>query len=135
MQVRIRTIRWEADGINSYMLEPVGGGLLPAFAPGAHVDVQLKPGLARSYSLVNDPAIRGYYEIAVHHAIDGRGGSNHIHGQWRAGEIVEISEPKNNFPMVEDASHTVLIAGGIGVTPMLPMIARLEKLVIPLLKV
>lgn len=128
MQVRIRTIRWEADGINSYMLEPVGGGLLPAFDPGAHVDVQLKPGLARSYSLVNDPAIRGYYEIAVHHAIDGRGGSSHIHGQWRAGEIVEISEPKNNFPMVEDASHTVLIAGGIGVTPMLPMIARLEKL-------
>ncbi|MGE4430342.1 MAG: 2Fe-2S iron-sulfur cluster-binding protein [Sphingobium sp.] len=128
MQVRIRTIRWEADGINSYLLEPVGGGLLPPFEPGAHVDVQLKPGLARSYSLVNDPAIRGHYEIAVHHAIDGRGGSSHIHGQWRVGEIVEISEPKNNFPMVEDASHTVLIAGGIGVTPMLPMIARLEKL-------
>lgn len=128
MQVRIRGIRWEAEGINSYLLEPVGGGLLPSFGPGAHIDVQLKPGLSRSYSLVNDPVIRNYYEIAVHHAIEGRGGSRHIHQEWRVGEIVEISEPKNNFPMVEDASHTVLIAGGIGVTPMLPMISRLEKL-------
>lgn len=128
MQARIRAIRWEADGINSYTLEPVGGELLPSFEPGAHIDVQLKPGLARSYSLVNDPAIRTHYEIAVHHAIDGRGGSGHIHAEWRVGEIVAISDPKNNFPLVEDASHTVLIAGGIGVTPMLPMIARLEKL-------
>lgn len=128
MQVRIRSIRWEAEGINSFLLEPVDGTLLPPFEPGAHIDVQLKPGLARSYSLVNDPAIRGHYEIAVHHAIDSRGGSRHIHQEWRVGQIVEISDPKNNFPMVEDAPHTVLIAGGIGVTPMLPMIARLEKL-------
>lgn len=128
MQAFVRAIRWEAEGINSYVLERVGGGLMPAFEPGAHVDVQLKPGLSRSYSLVNDPAIRGYYEIAVHHAIDSRGGSRHIHQEWKVGEKIEISEPKNNFPMVEDAVHTVLIAGGIGVTPMLPMIARLEKL-------
>lgn len=128
MQAFIRAIRWEAEGINSYILEPVGGGLLPPFEPGAHIDVQLKPGLARSYSIVNDPAIRGFYEIAVHHAIDGRGGSRHIHQEWRVGDKVDISEPKNNFPMVEDASHTVLVAGGIGITPMLPMIARLEKL-------
>lgn len=128
MQAFVRAIRWEAEGINSYILERVGGGLMPAFEPGAHIDVQLKPGLSRSYSLVNDPAIRGYYEIAVHHAIDSRGGSRHIHQEWKVGEKIEISEPKNNFPMVEDAVHTVLIAGGIGVTPMLPMIARLEKL-------
>lgn len=128
MQTFIRSIRWEAEGINSYILEPVGGGLLPAFEPGAHIDVQLKPGLARSYSLVNDPAVRGYYEIAVHHAIESRGGSRHIHQEWRVGDVVEISAPKNNFPMVEDASHSVLIAGGIGITPMLPMIARLERL-------
>ncbi len=128
MRARLKNIRWEAEGINSYILEPVDGGLMPAFEPGAHVDVQLSPGLARSYSLVNDPAIRGYYEIAVHHAIDSRGGSRHIHEQWRVGQILDISDPKNNFPMVEDASHTVMIAGGIGITPMLPMIARLEKL-------
>ncbi|MPT46957.1 MAG: oxidoreductase [Sphingobium sp.] len=128
MQLMIKNIRWEAQAINSYMLEPVNGGLLPNFEPGAHIDVQLKPGLARSYSLVNDPAIRTYYEIAVHHTPDSRGGSRHIHEEWRVGQIVEASDPKNNFPMVEDATHSVLIAGGIGVTPMLPMIARLNKL-------
>lgn len=128
MRARLKNICWQAEGINSYLLYPMPGEVFPPFEPGAHIDVQLSPGLARSYSLVNDPAIRGYYEIAVHHAIDGRGGSKHIHEQWRVGQVLEISAPKNNFPMVEDASHTVLIAGGIGVTPMLPMIARLEKL-------
>lgn len=128
MRARLRSIRWEAEGINSYVFEPVDDSMLPAFGPGAHVDVQLSAGLSRSYSLVNDPAIRAYYEIAVHHAIDGRGGSKHIHEEWRCGQIVEISDPKNNFPMEEGASHTVMVAGGIGVTPMLPMIARLEAL-------
>ncbi|QBM75070.1 oxidoreductase [Sphingomonas sp. AAP5] len=128
MRTRLRTIRWEADGINSYILEPMPDEVLPRFDPGAHIDVQLASGLARSYSLVNDPATTPYYEIAVHHAIDGRGGSKHIHENWRVGEIIEVSAPKNNFPMDESASHTVMIAGGIGVTPMLPMIARLEAL-------
>lgn len=128
MQLLVKNIRWEAQAINSYMLEPVDGGLLPIFEPGAHIDVQLKPGLARSYSLVNDPAIRTYYEIAVHNTPDSRGGSRHIHEEWRVGQIIEASDPKNNFPMVEDATHSVLIAGGIGITPMLPMIARLNKL-------
>lgn len=128
MKVRIKKIEWEAEGINSYFLTPLAGETLPPFEPGAHIDVVLKPGLTRSYSLVNSPKDCDQYEIAVHHAIDGRGGSRHIHEVWRVGEIIEISEPKNNFPMVEDADHTVLIAGGIGVTPMLPMIARLEEL-------
>lgn len=128
MQARIRAIRWEAEGILSFILEPAGGGLMPAFDPGAHIDVQLAPGLARSYSLANDPAVRAHYEIGVHLSPESRGGSRHIHERWRAGDIVEISELKNNFPLVEDAPHTVLIAGGIGITPMLPMIARLNRL-------
>lgn len=128
MQARIRAIRWEAEGILSFILEPVDGGLMPSFDPGAHIDVQLAPGLTRSYSLANDPANRTHYEIGVHLSPESRGGSRHIHERWRAGDIVEISEPKNNFPLVEDAAHTVLIAGGIGITPMLPMIARLNRL-------
>jgi len=128
MQARIRAIRWEAEDILSFVLEPVGDGLMPPFAPGAHIDVTLAPGLTRSYSLVNDPAVRGAYEIAVHQSPTSRGGSTHIHGQWRAGQIVTISEPKNNFPLFEAADHTVMIAGGIGITPMLPMIARLNRL-------
>lgn len=128
MQVRLKAIRWEAEDILSFILEPLGGGLMLPFDPGAHIDVHLAPGLTRSYSLVNDPAVRGHYEIAVHLSPTSRGGSRHIHERWRAGDIIEISAPKNNFPMVEDAVHTVLIAGGIGVTPMLPMIARLSRL-------
>jgi tetrachlorobenzoquinone reductase len=128
MQARIKAIRWEAEGILSFILQPAGGGLMPPFDPGAHIDVQLAPGLTRSYSLANDPAIRDHYEIGVHFAPDSRGGSRHIHERWRAGDLIEISAPKNNFPMVEDAVHTVLIAGGIGITPMLPMIARLNRL-------
>jgi ferredoxin-NADP reductase len=128
MRARIKAIRWEAEGINAYTLQPADGGLMPPFEPGAHIDVHLQPGLARSYSLVNDPVVRGHYEIAVHDSPSSRGGSRFIHENWRVGQIVEISEPKNNFPMVEDASHTVLVAGGIGITPMIPMIARLEKL-------
>jgi vanillate O-demethylase ferredoxin subunit len=94
MQVRIKAIRWEAEDILSFILEPVGGGLMPAFDPGAHIDVQLAPGLARSYSLANDPAIRGSYEIGVHLSPSSRGGSRHIHERWRAGDVVEISNRK-----------------------------------------
>lgn len=128
MKAKLRAIRWEAEGINSYILQPLEGEKLPAFDAGAHIDLQLAPGLARSYSLVNDPASCEVYEIAVHHAIDGRGASRHIHETWKVGEVFEIAAPKNNFPLEEGAAHTVLIAGGIGITPMLPMIARLEAL-------
>ncbi len=128
MRLRLRSIRWEAEDINSYVLQALPGAVLPSFEPGAHIDVQLAPGLARSYSLVSDPAERGHYEIAVHQAPVGRGGSKHIHENWRVGTILEVTEPRNNFPLVEDAARTVMIAGGIGVTPMLPMIARLEQL-------
>lgn len=128
MRVRLCSIRWEAKGISSFILRSTTGATLPAFSAGAHVDVRLAAALTRSYSLVNDPNIREYYEIAVHHAADSRGGSKHIHEKWRVGDVIEISEPKNNFALVEDAEHTVLIAGGIGITPMLSMIATLERL-------
>jgi len=128
MDLRIRQIRYEAEDINSYLLEPVGGGLLPAFDAGAHIDVEIVPGLARSYSLVNDPARRGAYEIAVHRSPTSRGGSQRIHAEWRVGQTLQVTGPRNNFPLEESAAHTVMIAGGIGITPMLPMIARLERL-------
>jgi vanillate O-demethylase ferredoxin subunit len=132
MRARIRSIRWEADGINAYSLEPLPGEHLPPFEAGAHIDVRLPIALpstmARSYSLINSPAERDRYEIAVQRATDGRGGSRYIHEHWRAGDILDIAEPRNNFPLEEKAHHTVLIAGGIGITPMLSMIARLEAL-------
>ena len=97
MRVRVRTIRWESERVNAYLLEPLAGEHLPAFAAGAHIDVKLADGLSRSYSLMNDPAERDRYEIGVQHAPDSRGGSRHLHQTWRPGQVVEIAEPSNNF--------------------------------------
>jgi ferredoxin-NADP reductase len=128
MQARIRAVRWEAEDILSFRLEPLAGEHFPVFTAGAHVDVALQPGLARSYSLLNDPADRDAYEVGVQLDPASRGGSTHIHAQWRAGQVIEVSAPRNNFPLKEDARRTILIAGGIGITPMLSMIAQLERL-------
>ena len=128
MQARIRAVRWEAQDILGFRLEPLPGEHFAAFTAGAHVDVALAPGLTRSYSLLNDPAQGDAYEIAVQLDPTTRGGSRHIHEQWRAGQCIEVSAPRNNFPLFENASRTILVAGGIGITPMLSMIARLERL-------
>lgn len=128
LKALLRSIRWEAQDILTFRLEAAGGNALPAFTAGAHVNVTVRPGLARSYSLFNDPEERGVYEIAVQLDAGSRGGSRAIHAQWRAGQVVEVSEPNNHFPLDESASHTILIAGGIGITPMLAMMARLDRL-------
>jgi ferredoxin-NADP reductase len=128
IRVRLRSIRWEAEDICAYSLEPLPDEHLPPFTAGAHIEVYLMEGLVRSYSLCNDPAEHDRYEIAVHLAPESRGGSRHIHERWKVGSVLEIAPPRNNFPLEENAPYTVLIAGGIGVTPMLSMIARLEAL-------
>lgn len=128
MKARVRSVRWEAQDILGFRLEPLPGAHLAPFTAGAHVDVALRPGLTRSYSLLNDPREHGAYEIAVQLDPASRGGSRHIHEEWRAGQLVEVSEPRNNFPLEENSAHTVLVAGGIGITPMLSMIARLQRL-------
>lgn len=128
MQARLRSIRWEAEGANSYVLEPLAGANLRPFTAGAHVDVMLAPGLSRSYSLLNSQDDANRYELGILLAPDSRGGSSHVHERWRVGDILEISEPINDFPLNEGAAHTVLIAGGIGITPILAMAARLERL-------
>lgn len=131
MQARIRTVRWEADHALCFRLEPMEGATFPSFTAGAHVEVSLQPGLSRSYSLLNDPAEQDVYEIGVQLDPESRGGSRHIHEHWRAGQAIEISAPRNHFPLKEDAVRTILIAGGIGITPMLSMVARLDRLGLP----
>jgi vanillate O-demethylase ferredoxin subunit len=128
MQARIRSARWEADHILGFRLEPLRGANFPSFTPGAHIEVTLQPGLKRSYSLLNDPAEPDAYEIGVQLDPESRGGSQHIHEHWRPGQVIEVSEPRNLFPLKEDADHSILIAGGIGITPMLSMMSRLERL-------
>lgn len=98
---------------------------LPVYAAGAHVDVRIKSGLIRQYSLTGDPADQSKYRLGVLLDPKSRGGSSAIHAEFKAGEVIKISRPRNNFPL-QQAAHTILFAGGIGVTPMLGMAYALD---------
>jgi ferredoxin-NADP reductase len=128
LSVQLRTIQYEAEGVHSFELRPIGTRELPAFTAGAHIDVHLAPGLVRSYSLCNSMCERHRYVIAVNLDRKSRGGSRMIHDTWRVGTMLSISPPRNNFPLYEQATHSVLIAGGIGITPLLSMVRRLQEL-------
>jgi len=126
--VRVTSISFEAEGIHSFELKPLHGGLLPFFSAGAHIELHLSNGMQRSYSLVNDPSERHRYVIAISRDANIRGGSRYIHDRLQVGQTIRISPPRNNFELHEDANSTILISGGIGITPMLSMIERLEHL-------
>jgi len=125
MQVRIKRISYEAEGINSYELVAPSGDELAPFTAGSHIDLCLPNGMIRSYSLVNNQSERHRYVIAVNKDAASRGGSAFVHETLRAGDVITVSNPRNNFALQENASHSVLIAGGIGITPLLSMIRRL----------
>ncbi|WP_027532729.1 PDR/VanB family oxidoreductase [Bradyrhizobium sp. WSM3983] len=126
--VRVKRIGYEADGINSYELNSPTGRDLNPFTAGGHIDVHLPNGMVRSYSLVNDQRERHRYVIAINKDPAGRGGSRFLHDNLRAGDIVRVSRPRNNFALCEHAEHSVLVAGGIGITPLLSMARRLDAL-------
>ena len=128
IEVRVQSTRWEAEGIVSLELVRTDGAMLPAFAAGAHIDMELPNGISRSYSLMNDPTETHRYVVAVNRDPASRGGSKFIHDALRCGDRLQISAPGNNFPLEESAGHTVLFAGGIGVTPLLCMARRLQAL-------
>ncbi|WP_405853227.1 PDR/VanB family oxidoreductase [Streptomyces sp. NBC_00090] len=111
-----------ADGVVELRLEGAG---LPSWQPGAHVDLVLPSGLVRQYSLCGDPADTGTYTVATRLIEDGRGGSREVHEQLHEGTEVEIRGPRNRFPLV-DAPAYVFVAGGIGITPVLPMVRAAE---------
>src|SRR5271166_6889762 len=120
MLLRIRSITYLATRINGYELVDPAGHDLPPFAAGAHISVRLSEGLVRDFSLWNDPAERTRYCIAV--LREGRV-SSQLHEEVRVGNLVEGSMPRNNFPLAAEAERHLLIAGGIGITPILAMIA------------
>lgn len=126
-QVRLKRISFEAENVNSYELVAIEGDLVP-FTAGSHIDLHLSNGMIRSYSLVNDSSERHRYVIAVNKDAASRGGSRFIHDRLGVGDILTVSRPKNNFALHENAAHSVLIAGGIGITPLLSMIRHLEAL-------
>ncbi|MFE1291716.1 PDR/VanB family oxidoreductase [Streptomyces sp. NPDC058751] len=113
-----------ADVLALILRHPLGGGL-PPWEPGAHVDLLLGPGLERQYSLCGDPADRGTWRIAVLREPDGRGGSAYVHDRLREGDKVRVRGPRNRFALVP-APRYLFVAGGIGITPILPMLAAAE---------
>ncbi|MBS3652116.1 oxidoreductase [Pseudaminobacter sp. 19-2017] len=121
LEVRVRRVCSETSEIRSFVLEPTSAGPLPEFEAGAHIDVYPIPGFSRQYSLVNDPADRSRYLLGVKREQNGRGGSSAMHSNLQEGSVVRISRPKNNFALRANPGRSVLLAGGIGVTPLLSM--------------
>ena len=118
----------EAQDINSYELVSVNGQALPAFEAGAHVDVHLPNGLVRQYSLCGMPHQKDRYRIAVLRDPKSRGGSEAVHNMVHEGDTLRISAPRNLFRLAAEAQASVLLAGGIGVTPLLAMAYHLHAL-------
>ncbi len=123
-QVKVLARRQEAEGIDSFELGREDGHPLPSFSAGSHIDVHLPGGLVRQYSLCNDSSEQHRYRIAVLRDAASRGGSVAMHERVQVGDTLTISEPRNHFPL-EHAPHTLLLAGGIGITPLLCMSQRL----------
>jgi len=128
IRARLTCIRYLADSINGYEFTPTDPSPPLEFSPGAHVDLRLPNGITRSYSLINRPRDLTKYVIAVKRNADGRGGSVFMHDHLRVGDIVSVGAPRNNFELREDGLHSVFIAGGIGITPFISMISRLDEL-------
>jgi len=126
MLLRIRSITYLTDRINGYELVDPDGHDLPSFAAGSHIAVRLGEELVRDFSLWSDPAERTRYCIAVLREPDGRG-SHQMHDSVRVGDLLQTSAPRNNFPLAAEAERHLLIAGGIGITPIMAMIAELRR--------
>lgn len=123
LTVRVTEARYESDGVRSLVLRRTRGSNLPAWAPGAHIDLILPDGATRQYSLCSNPTDLSCYRIAVLLEPDSRGGSRWVHGELAVGDVVQIRSPRNHFAL-EEASGYTFVAGGIGITPILPMVER-----------
>ncbi|MGW0122480.1 PDR/VanB family oxidoreductase [Streptomyces sp. NPDC003327] len=121
-RVRVAGRNTPAEGVVELRLEGEG---LPAWQPGAHIDLVLPSGLVRQYSLCGDPGDPSSYTVATRLVEHGRGGSREVHERLRPGAEVEIRGPRNRFPLVAAPAY-VFVAGGIGITPVLPMVRAAE---------
>lgn len=120
------SVRQEADGVRSFHFRRSDGGPIETWSPGAHLEFTLPSGLIRHYSLCGDPEDLGGYTVAVLDQADGRGGSREFHRIMAPGIELTARDPRNHFPLVEAQSY-LFIAGGIGITPILPMIRSVAK--------
>ncbi|HGY4638698.1 TPA: 2Fe-2S iron-sulfur cluster-binding protein [Acinetobacter baumannii] len=131
MFVQIKSIQDLTSNIRSYELVDQEGDDLPAFSAGSHIDVVLSNGLIRQYSIANCYLDKKRYLIGVLKDENSRGGSSYIHDNFKEGDVIEINEPRNLFPVHENTNKAVLFAGGIGITPILSMAYFLKKKNIP----
>lgn len=128
IEVCVAGVREAAKDTKIYELRRPDGKPLPAAEPGAHIDVILPNGKQRQYSLtVCEPDPERYF-IGVKRDPASRGGSSYMHDEVKAGQTFKIRPPSNHFPLVENAPHVALIAGGIGITPIYCMVQRLAAL-------
>ena len=125
--VRVAKKRTEAIDICSLELVALDGAALPAFSAGSHIDVQLPGGITRQYSLCNNADESHRYVVSVLRDPASRGGSQAVHDQVHEGDQITISAPRNHFALAHDAKQHLLLAGGIGVTPILCMAERLAR--------
>jgi vanillate O-demethylase ferredoxin subunit len=128
MEVRVARKVDEAQDICTFELVDLAGRPLPHFGAGSHIDVEVAPGVVRQYSLCNDARERHRYVIGVLRDPNTRGGSARLHDHVHEGSVIRIGEPRNRFPLVRDAERSLLIAGGIGVTPILCMAEQLAAI-------
>jgi ferredoxin-NADP reductase len=119
----VREAQIVADGVMVLTLADPNGGELPPWTPGAHIDFVFGDELVRQYSLCSSPSKPDVWRVGVLRAADSRGGSERVHGALTSGAIVRVRGPRNHFPLVA-SSRYLFIAGGIGITPLLPMIAE-----------
>lgn len=125
---RVTAVEQVAQNVHAYTLACDDRSVLPEFSAGAHIDLLLDNGQIRQYSLCSDPARRHEYQVAVLLEEDGRGGSAWIHKHLRKDSELQIHEPRNHFELNESADNYLLIAGGIGITPIMLMATRLQQL-------
>lgn len=121
IQVEITKAELSGEGVRIYEFQAVGGGDLPEWQAGAHLDIVVAPEYLRQYSMSGDPADRSKYQIGVLREGDGRGGSKLLHRIFDVGRKIFISRPINHFPLEAQATKTILMGGGIGITPMIAM--------------
>ncbi|MFE4194350.1 PDR/VanB family oxidoreductase [Paenarthrobacter sp. NPDC056912] len=126
IEVLVDRIEWPAEDIVVARLVHPDGKPLPRWTAGAHIDVVLPSGLVRQYSLCGDPADPNEYRIAVLRVAEGRGGSRELHDSLQEGQLLAIRGPRNNFEL-QDADEYLFVAGGIGITPILPMLLAAQS--------
>jgi ferredoxin-NADP reductase len=126
INVVVQTITQEAEGVISLRLAAVDGRELPSWTPGAHIGLLLDGHMERHYSLCGDPSERFHWRVAVLREPVSRGGSAWLHASLQPGDVLRATGPSNQFALVDAASH-IFVAGGIGITPLLPMMRELEQ--------